>query len=96
MYWRIRGGHDVGRDCRTRLGETKFPGANGDRKTFVSPFQLTTSRICNLARLILLLLYVITIHTYIKNRYVFLRGANNLVRTLSSGYRIAIADDLPS
>ena len=33
--------------------ETKDSGANGDRKTFIFPVQLTTSRIGNLPRLIL-------------------------------------------
>ena len=35
------------------------------REIFIFPVQLTTSRIGNLTRLILLLLYVMTIHTYI-------------------------------
>ena len=44
--------------------ETKFSGTYGDRKIFIFPVQLTTSRIDNLTRLIhtLLLLYVMTIH----------------------------------
>ena len=46
--------------------ETKFSGANRDREIFLFPVQLTTSRIGNLTRLILLLLYVMTIHTYIQ------------------------------
>ena len=41
--------------------ETKFSGANGDSEMFIFPVQLTTSRIGNLTRLILLLLYVMTI-----------------------------------
>ena len=32
--------------------ETKFSGANGDRKKIIFPVQLTTSRIGNLTRLI--------------------------------------------
>ena len=46
--------------------ETKFSGANGDREIFVFLVQLTTRRSSNLTRLIhtLLLLYVMTIHTY--------------------------------
>ena len=42
--------------------ETKFSGANGDRKISIFPVQLTTSRIGNLTRLIHTLLYVMTIH----------------------------------
>ena len=45
--------------------ETKFSGTHGDRGMFIFPFQLTTSRIGNLTRLIHTLLYVMTIHTYI-------------------------------
>ena len=44
--------------------ETRFSGANGDREILIFPVQLTPSRIGNLTRLILLLLYVMTIHTY--------------------------------
>ena len=48
--------------------ETTFSGANGDREMFIFPVQLTTSRIGNLARLVLTLLYqyVMTIHTLSK------------------------------
>ena len=42
--------------------ETKFSGANRDKKIFISPVQLTTSRIVNLTRLIYTLLYVMTNH----------------------------------
>ena len=45
--------------------ETKFQGANGDKEISIFPIQLTTNRIGNLTRLILLLLYVMTTHTYI-------------------------------
>ena len=46
--------------------KTKFSGANGDREILIFSVQLTTSsRIGNFTRLILLLLYVMTIHTYI-------------------------------
>ena len=45
--------------------ETKFSGVNGDRELFISPVQLTTSRIGNFIRLIHTLLYVMTIHIYI-------------------------------
>ena len=38
---------------------------NGDREILIFSVQLTTSIIRNLTRLILLLLYVMTIHTYI-------------------------------
>ena len=44
--------------------ETTFSGANGEREIFIFPVQLTTSRIGTLTRLILLLLYVMNIHTY--------------------------------
>ena len=46
---------DAGRDGPTRPRETKFSGANGDRKIFIFPVQLTMSRIVNLTRLILTL-----------------------------------------
>ena len=52
--------------------ETKFSGANGDRKIFKFPVQLITSRIGNLTRLILTLclLYVIPYNnTYIHTFY---------------------------
>ena len=48
-------------------GKTKISGANGDRGISIFPFQLTTSRIGNLTRLIYTLLYVMTIrliHVY--------------------------------
>ena len=38
--------------------ETKFSGSNGDREIFLFAVQLTTSRNCNLARLIHTVLYV--------------------------------------
>ena len=41
--------------------QTEFSGANGDREKNMFPVQLTTSRIGNLTRLILLLLYGIAI-----------------------------------
>ena len=41
--------------------ETKFSGANVDRKIFISPVQLTTSRIGNLTRLIPPLAICVTI-----------------------------------
>ena len=44
--------------------EAKFSGANGDRGIFIFPVQLNTSRIGNLTRLIHILLYMMTIHTY--------------------------------
>ena len=44
---------DAGWDHQSR--ETKSPGANGDGATFISPVQLTTSRIGNLTWLILTL-----------------------------------------
>ena len=49
---------DAGRDYRTRLrDETKFSGANGDRQNllFIFPVQLTTRRIGDLTRLVLIL-----------------------------------------
>ena len=39
---------DAGRDDRTRLARFKFSGANGDRKLFIFPMQLTTSTVGNL------------------------------------------------
>ena len=56
---------DAGRGCRTRLCDTKFSGANGDMEISIFPVQLPTSRTGNLTPLILLLLYVMTIHTCI-------------------------------
>ena len=57
---------DAGQDCRTRLAETKFSGANADREIILfSPIQLITSRIGNLTRLIHILAKCVTIHTYI-------------------------------
>ena len=44
--------------------ETKFPGANGDRKILIFLVQLTRSRIGNLTRLILTLA-TCDDHTYI-------------------------------
>ena len=43
-------------------GETKFSGANGDRKKLIFPVQLTTSRIDNHTQLTHTLLKVLTIH----------------------------------
>ena len=50
--------------------ETKFSGADEDRKKIIFPVQLTTSRISNLTRLILTLatVYVMTLHTCIRHR----------------------------
>ena len=45
---------------------TKFSGTHGDRGIFIFPVQLTPSRIGNLTRLIHTLLYVMTVHTYIR------------------------------
>ena len=48
--------------------DPKFSGTNGNREMFIFLVQLATSRIGNLTRLIhTLLLYVMTIHTYIQN-----------------------------
>ena len=46
--------------------EIKFSGVNGDREVLTFPVQLTTSKIGNLTRLILLLLYVMTIQNAIQ------------------------------
>ena len=46
--------------------ETKFSGTYGERGILIFPVQLTTSRIGNLAQLIHSLLYVMTVHTYMK------------------------------
>ena len=43
---------------------TKFSDANGDREIFIFPVLLITSKIGNHTRLILLLLYVMTLHIY--------------------------------
>ena len=48
---------------------TKFSGTHGDRGMFIFPVQLTTSRIGNLTRLIHTLLYVMTIHTYLRGPF---------------------------
>ena len=58
------------RDGKGRLNpshETKPSGVNGDWRIFISPVQLTTSRIGNpnLTRLVHTLLHVMTIHIYI-------------------------------
>ena len=45
---------DAGRDCRTRLARPNS-GANGNREMSIFSVQLTTSRIGNLTRLILVL-----------------------------------------
>ena len=45
--------------------ETKFSGASTDRQIFISPVQLTTSRIGNLTRLVHTLAICETIHIYI-------------------------------
>ena len=56
---------DAGRDGRLNPSrETKFSGTHGDGGMFISPVQLTTSRIGNLTRLIHTLLYVMTTHTH--------------------------------
>ena len=43
--------------------ETKFLGTNADRKIFMFPVQLTTSRTGNLTRLIHILAICVTIHS---------------------------------
>ena len=55
---------DAGRGLLNPSRENNFSGANGDRKIFIFPVHLTTSRIGNLTGSILLLLYVMTIDTY--------------------------------
>ena len=64
---------DAGRDCRTRLCETKFSGANNaDREILIFPVQLTTIRsglIGNLTRLIHTLALCVTIQTYLVHIY---------------------------
>ena len=54
---------DAGWDCRTCLARPTLSGANADREIFIFSVQLTTSRIGNLTRLILLLRYMMNIHT---------------------------------
>ena len=60
-YGEWAGWRETGRPNPSR--ETKLSGPNEDRGLFISPVQLTTSRIGNLTRLIHTLLYVMTIHT---------------------------------
>ena len=55
----------VQRDGQTRLARPNSQARNEDREIFIFFFQLTTSRIGNLTRLIHTLLHVMTIHTYI-------------------------------
>ena len=65
--------------------ETKFSGTNADREIFIFHVHLTTSRIGNLARLMLpLVICVMTIHPYIKER----RTGNNLPAAMISVARI--------
>ena len=49
------------------VSRDQFSGANGDRELLIFPVQLTTSSISNFTRLILLLIYVMTISTIIHN-----------------------------
>ena len=58
--WRWAGWRGTGLPNPSR--ETKFSGANADRETSISPFQLTTSRIGNLARLIHTLAICVAMH----------------------------------
>ena len=44
---------NAGRDCRTRLGQTKFSGAKAYREISIFLVQLTTSRIGNLLKVVL-------------------------------------------
>ena len=58
---------DAGRDCRTRLARPNSQaGADGDREKVIFPVQLTTSRIGNLTRLIIITLAICDDHTYIQ------------------------------
>ena len=56
--------------------ETKFSGANEDRKydIFIFLVQLTTSRIGSLTRLIYTLLYVMTIHYHAVKKRKYFQG----------------------
>ena len=63
---------DAGRNCRTRLARPNFQARTGTRKYQFSLFELTTSRIGNLTRLILILAIWddhTYIHTYIPGPY---------------------------
>ena len=60
---------DAGRYRPNPSREIKFSGADGDRKTFISPVQLTTRRIGNPTRLIHTLLKVLTNNNISFNRY---------------------------
>ena len=57
---------DAGRNCRTRLARPNSQARTADREILFFPFQLTTSRIGDLTRLIHTLAVCVTIHTYIK------------------------------
>ena len=60
--------------------ETKFSGANGGRKIFIFPVQLTTSRIGNLTRLILTLA-TCDDYTYIHDTIITILSGPRLGRT---------------
>ena len=51
---------------RACCSTAKFSGANADKKIFIFPVQLTTSRIGNLTLLINTLVICMTIHTYME------------------------------
>ena len=53
---------DAGRDCRNRLVRPNSQAGNVDREISIFPVQLTTSRICNLTRLIRTLAIFVAIH----------------------------------
>ena len=61
---------------------------NGDRGILIFPVQLTTSRVGSLTRLTLLLLYVMTIHTYCEVKratYLIMTYTTVLIRKRKGG-----------
>ena len=59
---------DAEREDRTCLAIPNSQAADGDRENFIFPVQLTTTRIGDFTRSVHILLYVMTIHTYIHTR----------------------------
>ena len=68
--------------------ETKFSGTHGDGGMFIFPVQLTTTSTGNLTRLIHTLLYVMTIHTYIRTYIVWMNLATKTVYNVEIVTRI--------
>ena len=85
--WRMSGLMRDGTGRPDLSRETKFLGASGDRRNFIFPVELTTSRIGNLTRLIHTLLYVMTIYmnTYI-HTYIHTSPLSRLIRGFRNKY----------